>query len=185
MEFRNPSYNQSGTFDCEINHPDLGWVPYTVEPGTALEQAIVDAGMSAVAPYTPYEIPLDVAKETAIRQVNDLAGLVRARHITDQPGQEMIYLSKQVEAKAYLALPASPAPNLVDFPLIAAEVGITAPTPAAVAQTWLTRAALWTQLAAQIEGVRLGVIQLISASTTPAQAEAHVATFQSAMLILP
>lgn len=32
MEFRNPVYNAFGTIDCEINHPNFGWVPFTADP---------------------------------------------------------------------------------------------------------------------------------------------------------
>ena len=30
MEFRNPAYNAYGTIDCEINHPQYGWIPHTI-----------------------------------------------------------------------------------------------------------------------------------------------------------
>jgi hypothetical protein len=32
MEIRNPIYNVFGTIDCEINHPDYGWIPFTASP---------------------------------------------------------------------------------------------------------------------------------------------------------
>lgn len=32
MEFRNATFNATGTIDVEINHPKLGWVPYTASP---------------------------------------------------------------------------------------------------------------------------------------------------------
>lgn len=32
MEVRNPSHNAHGTFDCEINHPVYGWIPFTADP---------------------------------------------------------------------------------------------------------------------------------------------------------
>ena len=37
MEIRNPSYNAFGTIDCEINHPKLGWIPFTASPGDVEE----------------------------------------------------------------------------------------------------------------------------------------------------
>jgi len=30
MEFRNPTHNVFGTIDCEINHPQYGWIPHTI-----------------------------------------------------------------------------------------------------------------------------------------------------------
>jgi hypothetical protein len=32
IEYRNARYNQSGTVDLEINHPDYGWIPFTASP---------------------------------------------------------------------------------------------------------------------------------------------------------
>lgn len=28
-EIREPARNDSGGIDCEVNHPDLGWIPFT------------------------------------------------------------------------------------------------------------------------------------------------------------
>lgn len=32
METRNFFRNDVGGWDCEVNHPAYGWVPYTLEP---------------------------------------------------------------------------------------------------------------------------------------------------------
>lgn len=32
MEYRNAFYNAVGTINCEINHPKLGWIPFTASP---------------------------------------------------------------------------------------------------------------------------------------------------------
>lgn len=32
MEIRNVKYNKQGTIDCEIDHPELGWIPFTASP---------------------------------------------------------------------------------------------------------------------------------------------------------
>lgn len=29
-QIRNPKYNAEGNIDCEIEHPDHGWMPYTI-----------------------------------------------------------------------------------------------------------------------------------------------------------
>lgn len=50
MDYRNPTYNSVGTIDCEINHPKLGWVPFTADPndsektGRDLHKQILAAG---------------------------------------------------------------------------------------------------------------------------------------------
>ena len=37
MEIRNAIYNAFGTIDCEINHPKLGWIPFTASPDDSEE----------------------------------------------------------------------------------------------------------------------------------------------------
>ena len=32
MNYRNAKFNDVGTIDCEIEHPKLGWVPFTASP---------------------------------------------------------------------------------------------------------------------------------------------------------
>lgn len=32
MNIRKPKYNQRGTIDCEVQHPDYGWIPFTASP---------------------------------------------------------------------------------------------------------------------------------------------------------
>lgn len=31
LQFRNAKPNADGTIDCEINHPDFGWIPFTAD----------------------------------------------------------------------------------------------------------------------------------------------------------
>lgn len=32
IEFRNVASLTDGRFDCEINHPQFGWIPFTADP---------------------------------------------------------------------------------------------------------------------------------------------------------
>lgn len=102
-------------------------------------------------------------KAAAIARVNDWAGRQRAQHITIAPGQDMIYLAKEAEALRYLA---DPDPKPADYPLICAEVGITAPDAYQIAQIWAQMASIWRQVAAQIETTRLCIIAQIEAAQT-------------------
>lgn len=104
---------------------------------------------------------LAAAKAAAIAQVNAWAGRERARYVTIAPAQEMIYLAKEVEALRYLA---DTDPDPADYPLIVAEVGVTAPDAYQIAQIWAYMAGLWRQVAAQIEAARLGTIAQIEAA---------------------
>ncbi|WP_321449778.1 hypothetical protein [uncultured Cohaesibacter sp.] len=72
--------------------------------------------------------------------------------MTDLIGQEMIYLAKEQEAKDWQA---SESPDLADFLLMFAEVGITASTADKLATLWLTMANQWRQTAASFGAIRL------------------------------
>ncbi|MFN3952806.1 MAG: hypothetical protein ACK4LQ_00020 [Pararhodobacter sp.] len=119
-------------------------------------------------------------RSAAIAEVNRLIGAVRAQYITPIPGQEMLYLAKRAEAAAFLAL--DPAPETLDaFPLIAAEIGITAPSAAELAQIWLNLGALWEGIAAQLEALRLGAIKVIEEAGDGAAIESAVGQVRAAV----
>jgi hypothetical protein len=57
--FRNPRFNALGTIDGEIEHPQLGWVPFTASPddpeslGRELYAAAMAGEFGPVAEYVP------------------------------------------------------------------------------------------------------------------------------------
>lgn len=53
MEYRNAQYNENGTIDCEINHPEYGWIPCTVSPDDKETASIFDNAKSNAKQYTP------------------------------------------------------------------------------------------------------------------------------------
>ena len=128
-------------------------------------------------PPTAAEV-LTSAKAAAHAAVEAAVSAIRHAFVTDLPGQEMIYLAKEAEARAWLA---ATDPALADYPFLQAEVGLTAATPAALAALWITMAAQWRAIAAQIEAARMTAIGAIGAATTPAEAEAAVAALQAAL----
>ncbi len=95
---------------------------------------------------------LAAARAAAVAEINAWAAQERLAYITVIPGQEMIYMAKEAEARAWLA---DPAPDMMAYPLLSAEVGITAPDVYQLAQLWVNLAALWRDAAARIEGERL------------------------------
>jgi hypothetical protein len=121
---------------------------------------------------------LEAAREQATRSVNKAASTARSQYITVIPGQEMIYLAKEAEAVRYLS--ETPA-TLAGFPMLAAEVGITAPTAYELAQLWANMSALWRGIAAQIETARLGAIYQIETAPDAAAVDAIVAAAVSAL----
>ena len=107
-------------------------------------------------------------KANAIAVINKAVGRARLAYITDIAGQEAIYAEKAAEAKAYVALIFPPA-NLANFPMLAAEIGITAPDAAQLAQVWLNMQAQLRIVGAQSEQMRLGAINLINAALSQSE----------------
>ncbi|PTV94010.1 hypothetical protein C8J27_11061 [Rhodobacter aestuarii] len=103
------------------------------------------------------------AKAKAWQKLSEAICGARLALITDLPGQEMIYLAKEAEARAWIT---AEAPVLADYPLLAAEVGITAPDADALAQIWLNLSSNWRTAAAQLEARRMTVSAEIEAAGT-------------------
>lgn len=103
-------------------------------------------------------------KAEAVKKVNTWAGVTRGNYITISPGQEMIYLAKESEAVAFMSNPDTL--DMSPFPMISAEIGITAPDAYSMAQLWLNMADLWRSVAAYIEAQRLGAAAVINAAAT-------------------
>jgi hypothetical protein len=103
---------------------------------------------------------------------------IRSGFITDLVGQEMIYLRKEAEAIAYIS---ATDPVLSDYPMIQAEVGITAPTGYEVAQIWLYMSQMWQVVASQLEAIRLTAVNAIASATTEAEIIDAFATFETSL----
>lgn len=147
----------------DVSHWFVGG-EFIVMPPRPGEWATFDPSSGAwVDARSPDRIAADLAaaKAQAIAAVNDWAGRARARHITIAPGQSMIYLAKEAEARAWIA---DPTPDPAAYPLLSAELGITAPDAWQLAQIWLGMADIWRQAAAQLEALRLGTIAQIEAA---------------------
>jgi hypothetical protein len=103
-------------------------------------------------------------KQEAIDKINTYAGQVRLKFITNLPGQDLIYKAKEEEALRYLTT--DPAPlTLVDFPMISAEVGVSAPTAYELAQLWANLSVMWRVASGEIEARRLTAIASVSSAT--------------------
>ncbi|WP_373054609.1 hypothetical protein [Thioalkalivibrio sp.] len=64
MNYRNPAYNALGTIDCEVEHPEHGWIPITLspdDPPTADLYATVNTG--TVAPYEAPTVSIEQQRE--------------------------------------------------------------------------------------------------------------------------
>jgi len=79
MNYRNAKYiNDSGWISCEIEHPDYGWIPYTLNPDDTdmtINNDDLLAAMAAkgdVAPYVPpTQAELDAELSDQLRMDRD------------------------------------------------------------------------------------------------------------------
>jgi len=102
-------------------------------------------------------------------QVDADAEAARLLWITPGSGQAMTYEQKRIEAER---MASDPEPQPEAYPMLSAEVGITADTLAAVGALVRGRVAVWTVIAAQIECLRLQAKAAVMAATNAADARA-------------
>lgn len=121
---------------------------------------------------------LDETRQEAIFCVNQRVGRARQKFITDLPGQDMIYLRKEREAVAYLA---ASDPTLAEYPMISAEVGVTAETAYQVAQVWIYMSQTWQAVAAELETIRLTATNAIVAAADETAVAVAIAAFEVAL----
>jgi hypothetical protein len=69
MNFRNPVYNAFGTIDCEIEHPQYGWIPFTASPADVEDygRQIFDEAKAIAAPCPPPQPPSDAEIAAQVR----------------------------------------------------------------------------------------------------------------------
>jgi hypothetical protein len=76
VEYKNPIYTHTEKYiNCEINHPDFGWIPFTASPhdpekhGRDIYQRIIKDGN--IAPYIPPPPPSQAELESDARYNRD------------------------------------------------------------------------------------------------------------------
>lgn len=114
MQIRKPIYTADGRIDCEIEHPNYGWIPYTAfeNLNDAREKSIYDAALKAkpapyVAPPPPSPESLRPAMQLTRRQV--FIGMAASGLITAPEAIAAASIGKPpatVEA-AFLLMPAA------------------------------------------------------------------------------
>jgi hypothetical protein len=91
---------------------------------------------------------LDAIREQLSHRVSEEAEKQRLKYVTPGSAKAMVYSQKHDEARRFAADP-DPAPE--SYPLLSAEVGITAEDLAGVAQVVIATANTWLKIAAAIE----------------------------------
>ena len=122
---------------------------------------------------------LDIARDRALERIDRFASEARGRHITAGVGQEATYQLKAEEAAAYIAA-GRPADDSA-YPLLAAEAMATGATASDVADAVQLMRQQWVQLAAYIEGVRMGGKVAVQAATELSVIKIAVAQAEQAL----
>lgn len=115
---------------------------------------------------------LEAVKSDLKRSIDAAAEAERLRYITPGAGQAMTYSQKADEARRCID---AIGPDAADYPLLAAEIGITAGTLVGVAQVIAAANAQWLQIGAAIEAARLSTKMAIAAAETEEAARAAAA----------
>lgn len=158
--------------------PDEGFEISQYFPPEIASQFVAKKGEATVgwkykngkfSPPDEISTPLADVVASLKRQTDSRAEAERLRYITPGAGQALTYMQKSDEARRYLA---SSDPVDADFPLLAAEVGITAPDIHGVATIVSAAFGQWQQIGASIEAARLGGKALIEAAETASDAQA-------------
>ncbi|WP_454068001.1 hypothetical protein [Brucella anthropi] len=116
-------------------------------------------------------VDLEQVKSALKAEVDRAAEAERLLYITPGVGQAMTYQQKVDEARAFKA---ATNPKSTDYPVLASEVGITAESLAGVADIVLAAFAMWQQIGAMIENIRLGAKRDIDNAVDEAAAQAIV-----------
>lgn len=159
-----------------LRYRDGAWEERPEEQPFALTPEEVAAEQDAMA-----TAQLARARGLSVEKVNQWAGSFRKRIYTDIPGQDALYLEKRLEAQAYVATTEAAngaEPGTLDaFPLLAGEVGITAPSAWQLAQLWLNRSDLFIRVGAATESARMRAIAAIATAPDFTTLEAIEADF--------
>lgn len=113
-------------------------------------------------------VDIVVLRDRLKREIDSAAEAARLRYITPGAGQAMTYQQKIDEVWA-LAQDAEPTPE--NYPLLAAEIGITAPSLDEVAAVVLAAYQQWRVIGRAIEAARLAGKKAISDAETPEAAK--------------
>lgn len=88
MDYRNPKFTASGAINCEIEHPNHGWIPFTASPddveqhGRDIYNRIIAGG--GIEPYAPPAVNPEQVKAEAYRRIVAVCPEWKQRNLTAQ-----------------------------------------------------------------------------------------------------
>ena len=156
-----------------LQHGDQTFVNFT--PEVLAARGVPSAAIAAAQ--------LAQARAAAISAIGAAAGRARARYITTIPGQEMTYVRKAEQARAWslLGAPAKAAATAADYPLLFPEAAALGQTVDALAAGVLAAESAWALKGGQIEAARVGGNEAARQAATPAAVATAAATAVAAL----
>ena len=87
MNYRNAKYNVFGTIDCEIEHPEYGWIPFTADPNDVepLGAEIFNAAKDSASAYVKPPVDFTALSNQARTQRNTLLSQSDWTQVADAP----------------------------------------------------------------------------------------------------
>ncbi|MBY5709701.1 hypothetical protein [Rhizobium leguminosarum] len=143
-----------------------------VGDGVEVSEERYDEILAALNAGVPDSLLLDAVKAELKAGIDKAAEEERVKYITPGAGQAMTYLHKADQARRYVAA-AEPVDS--EYPLLAAEVGITASSIAGVAAVVIAAFENWQDIGGLIEAARLGTKKAVEIAQNEADARAAAA----------
>lgn len=124
-------------------------------------------------------------RKEALEQVLQISSEFEQKFVTPLPSQMEKYRRKEKDGADYLAAYSlDPAVDVSQFPWVAAEVGVTAPTAYEVAQIYVNLAYQWETIAFQYEPLRIQCVNEIELAESESEVDTSIANFKSALMNL-
>lgn len=129
----------------------------------------------------PFET-LEAAREWARNEIDNAAGVARARYITVTAGQDATYQAKYADAQAF-ARAGYPVDQLAQYPWVKAEADATGVTAQVAADSIKSVGDPWNMLIGpKIEGLRIGGKAALANLTTISAVLAHTRQVQASLI---
>lgn len=153
-----------GLFPIETEqHPDTDQFVVYGSTLTFSVDKVIETYQTAPLPAPDKAVRIADIKARLLDAIDNHAGSIRAKYITVGIGQDMTYREKVDEVKAFNL---DPDPQSANYQMLAAEIGVTGGTLAAVAAVITNKYNNWKTLGASIEKRRLTLKAQVTAATT-------------------
>jgi hypothetical protein len=123
MEYRNAKHIGQNRIDCEINHPDRGWIPFTCDPedtGARFDVAELHSRMAAdpdTASYIPpTQEELDAIAADQVRSKRDFILTAKVDPMVSNPLRWSALSADQQQAWADYRIALLDVPQQAGFP---------------------------------------------------------------------